>query len=405
MSTAPTPTARADALAEAAARYGTPAYVHDLDRIRARAQHLTDALPGVQVRYSVKANPHPAVCRTVAGCGLGAEVSSAGEWAIARAAGFPSGRILVSGPYKDPELLAQLAMTRQALISVDSVSELTHLADEPDPPRRVVLRLRPDYPAAGDMCVGPSLRFGIPLDDLDDAVPLLRGGGVTCVGFHVYAGSQILDGAEAAGQLTNAHDLVARAAKTLDLAPEVINLGGGFGVPYRDGDTELDLGPVAAALRDIATANPTAQLILELGRYLVADAGWYLTRVVHHQTFAERSAVVVDGGIHHRPDLCGLDLAHHAASPLLLAAPRAGSQTTAVLGCLCLPWDVLAHAATLPALQVGDVLAFGTAGAYGLSAAPTGFLGHRLPADVILDGDSLTLAGDMLPAADVAGVA
>ncbi|WP_194904240.1 hypothetical protein [Catenulispora rubra] len=408
MSTAPPPAARAETLALAAERYGTPAYVYDLDRVRAHADHLTRTLPGVQIRYSVKANPNAAICRAVAERGLGAEVSSAGEFATAVQVGFRPEQIMVSGPYKEPALLARLASMPGTLISVDSLSELAQLATGTDVsvPRRVVLRLRPDYPAAGDMCVGPSMRFGIPIDDIEQAVPLLEGGGVRCVGFHVYAGSQILDAAEAAGQLNSAHELVTRAAKTLNLTPEVINLGGGFGVPYRAGDGELDLAPIAATLRDLAAASPGAQLILELGRYLVADAGWYLTRVVHQQSFAGRPAVVVDGGIHHRPDLCGLELAHQAAPPLLLGPVRNGThgtQPTAVLGCLCLPWDILADAATLPALHTGDVLAFATAGAYGLSAAPTAFLGHRLPAEVIIDGDAIDTLAAVQPTADPAG--
>ena len=171
----------------------------------------------------------------------------------------------------------------------------------------------------------------------------------------------------------------------------MLNFGGGFGVPYADGDDELDLGPAAATLAALAARIPRARLVLELGRYLVAGAGWYLTRVVQEQTFDGRPAVVVDGGIHHRPDLCGLDLAHRARPPLLLGPPRRGTAPTAVLGCLCLPWDILAYAAVLPALHIGDVLAFPAAGAYGLTAAPAGFLSHRLPAEISLDDGQLTL--------------
>jgi diaminopimelate decarboxylase len=390
MPAAPTLAAPAEALAEAAARYGTPAYVYDLARIRARIQHLRQALPrGVEVRYSVKANPAPAVCTVIAGAGIGAEVSSGGELAAALDAGFDPARILVSGPYKDPGLLHQISMLPEVLISVDSVSELAQLAARPGPERPVVIRLRPDYPPAGDMCEGPHSRFGIPAGELGKCAAHLHQN-VRCVGFHVYGGSQILDQARAARQLLDAADLALRAGRLLDVHPEVLNLGGGFGVPYADGD-ELDLAPAASALRAIGARAPGTRLVLELGRYLVADAGWYLTQVVHHQIVGGAPAVVVDGGIHHRPDLCGLDLAHRARPPLLLGRPRTRLTPTAVLGCLCLPGDVLAHAAALPALSIGDVLAFPTAGAYGLTAAPTGFLGHRLPAEVTLDDGDLAI--------------
>ena len=391
MAAAPTPAAVADALQRAAARYGTPAYVYDLDRVGVQIGRLRCALPpGVQVRYSVKANPAPAVCQAIAGAGVGAEVSSAGELAVALDAGFRPARILVSGPYKEPGLLRQLAALPEALISVDSVSELAALARSPGGARQVLLRLRPDYPIPGDMPAGPSSRFGIPLAELAAAAGHV-GRTVTCAGFHVHGGSQILDPVQAARQLSDACALAARAAALLGVVPAVLNLGGGFGVPYAAGDTEFDVAKAAAALRSPPAELPSATVTLALGRYLVADAGWYLTRVVHTQTFGGNPAVVVDGGIHHRPDLCGLDLARRGRPPLLLGPQRSGTTPTAVLGCLCLPWDILAHAAALPALHPGDVLAFPAAGAYGLTAAPAGFLGHPVPAEIALAGGALTL--------------
>jgi diaminopimelate decarboxylase len=391
MTAAPAPAAVAEALAAVAVRHGTPAYVYDLGYIRARASGLTGALPaGVGVRYSVKANPALVVCQVIAGTGMGAEVSSAAELETALEAGFKPDRILVSGPYKEEELLRRVGTLPGVLVSVDSLSELRQLAARPGPARRIVLRLRPDYLPAGEMCAGSLSRFGIPAGQLaSDAADLARAAG--CAGFHVYGGSQILDSAAAAHNIANAHDLAMRAAALLGVVPEVLNLGGGFGVPYDEHGRELDLAPAAATLRTLAARAPGTRLVLELGRYLVAEAGWYLTRVVHHQTFDGKPAVVVDGGIHHRPDLCGLDLAHRSAPPLLLGPPREGITPTAVLGCLCLPWDILAYGAGLPPLRVGDVLAFPNAGAYGLTAAPTGFLGHRLPAQVALDEQSLTL--------------
>ena len=382
----------AEALAAVAARHGTPAYVYDLARIRARASGLAGALPtGVGLRYSVKANPAPVVCQAIAGTGAGAEVSSAAELETALEAGFEPDRILVSGPYKTDELLRRVGTLPGILVSVDSVSELRQLAAWPGPARPIVLRLRPDYLPAGEMCAGSLSRFGIPAGQLTgDAADLARAAG--CTGFHIYGGSQILDSAAAAQNLANAHDLAMRAAALLGVVPGVLNLGGGFGVRYDENGRDLDLAPAAATMRTLAARTPGTRLVLELGRYLVAEGGWYLTRVVHHQIFDGKPAVVVDGGIHHRPDLCGLDLASRSAPPLLLGPPREGSTApTAVLGCLCLPWDVLAYDAGLPPLRVGDVLAFPNAGAYGLTAAPTGFLGHTLPAEVALDGQTLTL--------------
>jgi diaminopimelate decarboxylase len=386
------PPAVADALTEATARYGTPAYVYDLARIRSRIERLIRALPpGVGVRYSVKANPAAAVCRVIAEAGLDAEISSAGELAVALDAGFRPDQILVSGPYKEPDLLNRLASQPGALISVDSLSELRQLTVGPAPLNRaggILLRLRPDYPAAGEMPGGPEYRFGIPPGQL---TPGAIRRALRCLGFHIYGGSQILDSTVAAGNLASAHDLAVRTAQRLGFRPRVVNLGGGFGVPCHEGVPELDLAPAAAALGAMMTTGPALTPILELGRYLVAEAGWYLTRVVHEQTLGSKPAVVVDGGIHHRPDLCGLDLARCCAPPVLLGPARGGARPTAVLGCLCLPWDILANEAMLPTLRTGDILAFPTVGAYGLTAAPLAFLGHRLPAEISLDDGRLAL--------------
>jgi diaminopimelate decarboxylase len=385
------PAVVAEALAAAAARHGTPAYVYDLARVRATVRGLADVLPPrVQLRYSVKANPAALVCQEIAASGAGAEVSSAGELETALEAGISPGQILVSGPYKEPGLLRRLDGLPEVLISVDSLSELSQFAARPGPTRQIVLRLRPDYPSAGEMCEGPLNRFGIDVRHLDDhAASLARAAG--CVGFHVYGGSQILDPAAAARNLTQAGDLVARAGAALGVAADVINVGGGFGVPYHEDGCDLDLALAVTALRALTARTPGARLALELGRYLVAGAGWYLTTVVHHQILDGRTAVVVDGGTHHRPDLCGLDLAHRAAPPLLLRPHSGEARPTAILGCLCLPGDVLAYDVALPPLRTGDVLAFPNAGAYGLTAAPHQFLSHRPPAEIVLDGGTLAL--------------
>jgi diaminopimelate decarboxylase len=390
----------AEALREVVSRYGTPAYVYDLNRIRDRVTALRAALPHtVDILYSVKANPTALICRLLADSGVGAEVASPGELAVALEAGFAPPRLLASGPYKSPSMLARLGALPGALLSVDSVSELAALAETDGGPD-LLLRLRPDFDPAGDVRMDRSSRFGIPFDDLPAARPYLR----RFTGFHIYPGSQILDGEQAASNVRAAYDLAMTAADVLGVTPRVLDLGGGFGVPYGPGDVELDLAPVAETLRTLAAGTPQTRLVLELGRYLVADAGWYLTAVAAHQTWQGRPSVVVDGGTHHRPDLCGLDLARRVGPPALLSAASGPRAPIAVLGCLCLPWDILAERVDLPPLSVGDVLVFPNAGAYGLSAAAHGFISHPLPAEVAIDGDGLVPLRTPSDAVATAGV-
>jgi diaminopimelate decarboxylase len=378
-----------EALREVVRRYGTPTYAYDLGRIRAQVATLRVHLPpGVEVVYSLKANASLGLCGFLAGCGLGADVASAGELITAVEAGFPPERILVSGPDKSPALLAQLRSVPGALLSVDSLSELRLLAGL-DRPHRALLRLRPDFSSFASCAAGPDSRFGLVAADLPACRPYLASGGIRVVGFHVFAGSQVLDSAAILHHLRGALDQALRAADTLGLSPEIIDLGGGFGVPYGPEDPDLDMTPVAAELRTLAGRAAPARLMLELGRYFVAQAGWYLTTVIAQQTHQGRAAVVVDGGTHQRGDLCGLGLRRRAFPPVVLADRDGPLTRTDVLGCLSLPADVLAEASPLPALATGDVLAFPNAGAYGLLASPLLFHGHPAPAEVAFAGTAL----------------
>jgi diaminopimelate decarboxylase len=227
--------------------------------------------------------------------------------------------------------------------------------------------------------------------DLPACRPYLATRGVRVIGFHVFAGSQVLDGAGITHHLRGALEQALRAAQVLGLAPELINLGGGFGIPYGPGDVELDLGPIAAELRALQERAAPARLMLELGRYVVAPSGWYLTTVIARQTHQGREAVVVDGGSHQRGDLCGLGLRRRAFAPVVLTGRDAAPRPTDVLGCLSLPGDVLAESSLLPPLSPGDVLAFPNAGAYGLTASPTLFHAHPIPAEVAFAGPVVEL--------------
>lgn len=375
-----------------AAEYGTPTYVYELAALRQWVRQVRSAIPAqMDMYYCLKANPSLGLSQLMAALGLGAEVSSVGELLTAQAAGFRGERLLVTGPYKSPELRAELAKSPGAMVSVDSISELEMLSQQPGPQRDVLLRLRPDFSSEAVVCTATESRFGIPFQDLRLCLPLLTSGQVRVVGFHIFAGSQVSDTAEVVTQLRAALDLAARAAVTLDIRPSVIDLGGGFGVPVGPQEAELDLTQIGTELVRLATLAEPARLAIELGRYLVARSGWYLTRVVGHQTRGGCPAVIVDGGVHQRPDICGLGLASAGWSPVLLPERDSRLRDVDVLGCLCLPDDILAEQVTLPEPAVGDILAFADAGAYGLSAAPTNFLSHPAPPEVAVDGDKVTV--------------
>ncbi|MEK6234236.1 MAG: hypothetical protein N2C14_05965 [Planctomycetales bacterium] len=389
-----------ESLREIVDRHGTPAYAFDLRRLRAQAEKLRRNLPAAEILYSLKSNASLGICDVLADCGIGADVASAGEFATALEAGFPPERIFVAGPFKLPETVARLRETPQAVVSVDSESELRMLASS-GLSNKIVLRLRPDFGSCAVVPAGSESRFGFTRDDLDCLPDFLGDCPLEVIGFHVFAGSQVLDADEVISHLTQALDLSLRAAESIGVVPTLINLGGGLGTPYAADDQELDLNRVGEALSRLASRAAPARLVLELGRYLVAQSGWYLTSVLGAQTNQGRPAVVVDGGVHQRADMCGLCLRTKARPPIALGRESSSFQPTDVLGCLSLPDDVLIESASLPPLSPGDALAFPNAGAYGIWSSPAIFHGSPLPAEAGFDETGIHLMRERLPASSV----
>ena len=378
-------------LAEIARRHGTPLYAYDQRSLRTQVEKLQRHLPqAVQILYSLKANASLGLSDVLADCGIGADVASAGEFLTALEAGFPASRIFVAGPVKSAETVSLLQEHPEAIVSIDSADELAVLARK-NIPNRAVLRLRPDFVSVAVVTAGADCRFGGPLEEVKRCGELLSSCSLEVIGFHVFAGSQVLSAPGVLGHLRGAVDLSLRASEMLGIVPEFLNLGGGFGVPYAAGEQELDLDSISEELDALIARARPARLALELGRYLVAQAGWYVTSVVGRQTHQGRPAVIVDGGTHQRTDFCGVGLRCKASPPLVLNAATGPLTPTDVLGCLSLPADVLAEAARLPPLGIGDVLAFEKAGAYGLWSSPALFHGYPLPAEVIFDGSTIQL--------------
>jgi diaminopimelate decarboxylase len=376
-------------LEEIVRRFGTPTFAYDLGKIRAQIGKLRATLPSaVEIYYSLKANASLGLCAFIAQEGPGADVASAGELITAIEAAFPPARILVTGPDKSDPVVQMLSLVPNGIVSLDSVSELERLATLGQG-QRALLRLRPDFCSFAQCSAGPGSRFGLRLEDVPLCRPYLRATGLRVVGFHVFSGSQVQDAEAVNHHLRGGLDLALRAASLLDLTPEIIDLGGGFGIPYGPEDPELDLTAVSAELDRLVHQAAPARLLVELGRYIVGQAGWYLTSVLAHQNHGGRPAVVVDGGCHQRGDLCGLNLRKKAFAPVVLPFRRATRRPTDVLGCLSLPGDVLAEDRLLPELTLGDVLAFPNAGAYGLGASPHAFHAHLAPTEVAFEKDQI----------------
>ena len=375
----------------------TPFFAYDRRLIGDRVAMLRSLLPeSLSLGYAVKANPMPAVVHLLASLVDALDVASAHEMRVALDTGVDAGRISFAGPGKTDAELEQ-AVASGVTIEIESSGEARRAvrAGESVGVRpRVAIRVNPDFAVRGSgmrMSGGPQ-QFGVDAEQVPDLMREAHAAGVDLLGFHVFAGSQNLS----ADLLTHAQartaDLVLALSGDAPQAVRYVNLGGGFGVPYFPQDQPLDIETVAASLTEVvdgrlAPALPDASFVVELGRYLVAEAGVYVTRVVDRKVSRGSTYLVVDGGMHHQLAASGnLGQVIRRNYPLAVgvAVSAAPEETVTVVGCLCTPLDLLGDRVELPRADVGDLVVVFQAGAYGLTASPTAFLGHPAPVEILI---------------------
>lgn len=379
-----------------AQRHGTPTYVYDAAILRTQLAAVRQALgPGVGVLYALKANPCVAVARVLRAADAGAELASGGELHVATAAGFAGADMQFAGPGKSDDDLRLALTMRVGCINIESEAEyerLVALAAELGVVPPVALRVNPARTPTGSRVRmgGGSKKFGVD----EAAVPplahrIVREGHCDLRGLHVYTGSQ---NSSAAAWLETATDLTSLATRVEAAtgAPlRTLNFGGGFAVPTFAADASFDLAAAGTGLRALLASAPSSrQHFVELGRYLTAEAGVYLTRVLHTKISGGRTHAIVDGGMHHFGAAAGLGAVIPRPYPIVACAtPLApGADEIAVGGPLCTPADELHSAAALPEIHADDLLAVLLAGAYGLTFSPLAFLGHPTPAEILVDG-------------------
>lgn len=375
----------------AAARYGTPLYLYDLPVVQARMAAMRSALPAsADVFYAVKANGSLALVDELRRLGCGADVCSSGELETVRAAGFGAGRVLYTGPAKSEREIAGAVSWGIGLIVVESAAEAVRVAAagaRAGVRQPVLLRINPGPGLArsGLATSAPSCKFGV---DEAGAITVARRvralPDVELRGIHVSTDSNVC---RASHLLERAEYTFGLAARLRDdgCAIDVVDLGGGVGVPRSpDGDGDgFDVEAYGAGLRRILDRHPGVRVILELGRYPVAESGTYVVSVVAVKRSAGVTFALVDGGINHlyRPRL-----APAGQAPPVLAAGAAAPELVTVAGPLLDADDLLAEAVRIPRPEVGDLLAIPGCGAYGFSHGLHGFCLRATPAEVLWDG-------------------
>ena len=377
---------RAERLADIAG--DTPLFVYDSAMLTARVAEWRAAMPpSVQLHYAMKANPYAPLLAFMAGLVDGFDVASGGELKAALASGMVAEHISFAGPGKrDRELEA--AITAGATLNLESAGEADRaltIAARIGVTPRLAVRVNPDFDLKGSgMKMGGGAKpFGVDAAEVPALVRRLLDAEADWQGFHIFAGSQALDAAAIAETQAQTVALAGWLADEAGAVPPLVNLGGGLGVPYFPGDAAVDAAAVGAALGDTLAARPDSlsgsRFAMELGRWLVAEAGVYLTRIVDRKISHGETFLVTDGGLHHQLAASGnFGTVIRRNYPIAIAG-RFGAEpeeTVSVVGCLCTPLDRLGDQVALPRAEVGDLVAIFQAGAYGASASPAAFLGQ-----------------------------
>jgi len=386
---------------ELAETYGTPFFVYDRGVAETKWNQLRSALPArFSISYSVKANPNPAYLRLFLEKGSGLEVASAGEFYQALKAGCPPQRVLFAGPGKTDHELEYVLSNDIGEIHAESFREIERISavsQRLNRRARIALRVNPGAEAEGGAMRmgGKPAPFGVDEERLEEAVALiLTHPSLEFRGIHLFTGTQILDARVLVAQYAKGLELALRSAAILNSPLKRVDFGGGLGVPYFGHEQELDLVELRAGLEElVGMANKVPRLegtefLVEPGRFLVAESGVYVSRVIDIKVSRGKKFLIVDGGMHHHlaaSGNLGQTIKRNYPVAVLNKLETPGAETVDIVGPLCTPLDVLARAVDLPVVEEGDLIGVFQSGAYGRTASPLGFLSHPTPPEIWIE--------------------
>lgn len=375
----------------------TPFFAYDRALLNERIELLRNTLPGgIDLSYAVKANPMPAIVQHISALVDSFDVASAAEMRVALDTQMPSNRVSFAGPGKTPAELSQ-AIAAGVTIEMESETEadrVSMIGERLGIRPRVAVRINPDFQIKGSgmRMGGGSQQFGVDAEKVPALLAMLARADLEFLGFHIFGGSQNLSAEVLCEAQRKTVELALRLAADSPMPVRYLNLGGGFGIPYSEKDNPLDLPAIARNLDDLLSdaiqpSLPDARVVIELGRYIVGESGFYVTRVVDRKESRGKTFLVVDGGMHHQLAASGnFGQVIRRNYPVAIGSRSSDEQTevVSVVGCLCTPLDLLADGASLPRADIGDLVVVFQAGAYGLTASPTAFLSHPSAVEVLV---------------------
>ena len=392
--------------AKLAEDYGTPFFLYDADAVNDRIHLILDSFEHlVKVFYAVKANPNLELLRSVRDTADGLDISSGGELEQSVLAGFNMADLSFAGPAKKTEELVSAIEHGVGCISIESIRELietVEIAKRLGVKASITVRINPllMIRSFGMKMGGKPIQFGIDEESLSPVLKIIQENTehLDFQGIHIYAGSQCFDISGIVAGVENTLRIAHEIESGTGLTCRKINLGGGFGVSHGGQNHELNIAALAEKLVPILRAFHSAsaverEIIFELGRFLTADAGIYITRVVSSKESRGKSFFMVDGGLHHHLAAAGMfGTALRSNYPLRnLSRREAPLVTCSIAGPSCNPTDLLGIDVEIPQPEYGDLIGILKSGSYGFTASPLLFLGRQTPAELILHNGKVIL--------------
>ena len=383
-----------------AQKYGTPFFVYDFNKINDQYQRLRTAFPSkVDIYYSVKANPNRRFLKFFLSKGCGLEIASGGEFAQVLQSGCEAQHILFAGPGKtdfELEFVLTKGIGEIHAESINEIRRISKISKRLNVKARVALRVNPNEEAQGGAMRmgGKPSQFGVDEEQMDEAIDFIQSQqSIQFHGIHLFSGTQILDEDILANQYKKAIEIGRKVFLKTSVALRTVDFGGGLGIPYFPGESDLNLPRLQEHLSELFSeiekdpAFSHTRFVVEPGRFLVGPSGIYVVQVLDIKKSRGKTYVVVNGGMNHHLAASGnLGQVIKKNFPLVNCSRLSGGEPEVmdVVGPLCTPLDTLGRGVQMAMPEVGDFLGILQSGAYARTASPLGFLSHVTPPEVLV---------------------
>jgi diaminopimelate decarboxylase len=378
--------------------FNTPFYIYDTSIIKWRYKQLKRIIPTeIEIYYAIKANSNIEILELIGGLYNGVDIASLGEMKTAMSARIPSMKMSFAGPGKTLDELSYAIKNNIGIISVENKEEIIYinnLSKSLNKVTSIVLRVNPDFDLtnSGMKMGGGSKQFGIDSEKIPLILTKIKElENISFRGIHIYAGSQILDAESVLNTYKQIFEYAQKLKLSLGIQFSIINMGGGFGIPYFSNNKDLNLKKIGMGLRNLLNNYknffPETKFILELGRYIIGECGLYVSRVLYKKKSRGQIFLIIDGGLHHHLAASGnfgQSLVRRSFPMTLLNKIGKQTEKVNVVGKLCTPLDTFGVGIKMPKAEIGDLIGVFNSGAYGYSASPLNFLSHPPPLEIVI---------------------